>query len=223
MDLILHCHYPSIRHIASEQIFTLTTRGSQGQYENLLKYLIDKQFQIFNKNSNNFKIYSSYSSDFFNLLCRLLSFAYQNQISLSNTEQQLHDQILWLKNLQLPVDDHLLRGHLSLAKELLQFQKNEQKRFYGIDQSLIQQLIEEFLFPASTLLYQTRLAKQKNPSNQSNDNEDNELKEPSAPICQSPITTSAAFDLLVTLGTNCIDNLKLIDKYITDLFYSGNQ
>jgi len=35
------------------------------------------------------------------------------------------------------------------------------------------------------------------------------------------MTISAAFDLLVTLGTNCIDNLKLIDKYITDLFYTG--
>jgi ubiquitin carboxyl-terminal hydrolase 9/24 len=221
IDLVLYCHYSTIRHTASEQILLLTTRCSQGQSEHLLKYLIDKQFQIFNKHSNNLQIYSSYSSDFFLLLCRLLAFAYINHILPSNTDQQLHDEICWLKNLQLPVDDHLLRGHLNLAKELLQFQTSERKRFYGIDQLLIQQLIEQFLFPASTLIYQFRSIKQRSLSKQSIDNEDNELKEPSLPICQTPMTISAAFDLLVILGTNCIDNLKLIDKYITDLFYSG--
>lgn len=35
------------------------------------------------------------------------------------------------------------------------------------------------------------------------------------------MSTLAAFDLLVVLGTNSIENLKLIDKYITDLFYTG--
>lgn len=220
-DLILYCHYSSIRRTASEQIFILTTRCSQGQCENLLKYLIDKQFQIFNKYSNYLKLYSSYSSDFFLLLCRLLSFAYQSQISLSNIEQQLHDEINWLKNLQLPIDDHLLHGHLNLAKELLQFQKSERKRFYGIDQLLIQQIIEQYLFPASTLLSQIRLNKQKAAIKQTNDQDDNELKEPTNPICQTPITISAAFDLLVTLGTNCIDNIKLLDLYTTDLFYSS--
>ncbi|CAF1148229.1 unnamed protein product [Rotaria sordida] len=219
IDLILYCNYPSIRHIASEQILILTTRCSQGQTENLLKYLIDKQFQIFNKYSNNLKIYSSYSSDFFFLLCRLLTFAYQNQILPLNIEQQLHDEILWLKNLQLPIEDYLLRGHLNLARDLLQFQISERKRFYGIEQLLIQQIIEQFLFPASTLLYQFRSMKQQNQI--SNNNEDNELKEPSTSICQTQITISAAFDLLVILGTNCIENLKLIDKYITDLFYSA--
>lgn len=37
------------------------------------------------------------------------------------------------------------------------------------------------------------------------------------------MSISAAFDLLVVLGTNCIENLKLIDQYITDLFYSGRK
>lgn len=222
IDLVLYCPYPNIRHIASEQILTLTTRCSQGQCEHLLKYLIDKQFQIFNQHSNDLKNYSSYSLDFFALLCRLLAFAYANHILPSNTDQQLHDEITWLKNIQLPIDDHLLRGHLSLAKELLQFQSSEHKRFYGIDQLLIQQIIEQFIFPASTLLYQFRTIKQKRLSNPSDDNQDIELKEPPVPICQTPMTISAAFDLLVTLGTNCIENLKLIDQYIADLFYSGN-
>ena len=221
IDILLYCHYSNIRQTASEQIFILTTRCAQGQCENLLKYLINKQFQIFTKHSNDLKQYSSYSLDFFLLLCRLLSFACLNQIIPSNLDQQLQEEITWLKNLQLPVDDYLLRGHLSLAKELLQFQSPDCKRSYGIDQLLISQLIEQFIFPASTLLYQFRSIKQKRLSTESNEIEDIELKEPPIPICQTQMTISAAFDLLVTLGTNCLDNLKLIDKYITDLFYSG--
>jgi ubiquitin carboxyl-terminal hydrolase 9/24 len=222
IDLILYCQYQIIRHTSSEQIFLLTSRCSQGQCENLIQFFLQKQFQLLNKSFENLKKYSLQSSDFFLLLCRLLSFAYANNILPSNTDQQLQDEISWLKNLQLPIDDYLLRGHLSLAKELLQFQTTERKHFYGIEQLLIQQIIEQFLFPASTLLYQVRSIKQRRLSKQSNDNEDIiELKEPSIPICQTPMTTSAAFDLLVILGTNCIDNLKLIDQYITDLFYSG--
>jgi hypothetical protein len=132
-----------------------------------------------------------------------------------------------LKQILLPVDDHLLRGHLNIAKELLQFQTSERKQYYGIDQALIQQIIEQYLFPASTLLYNFRLLRRKRLSKQSIDTheEDNELellKEPPIAICQTPMSTLAAFDLLVVLGTNSIENLKLIDKYITDLFYTGN-
>jgi hypothetical protein len=95
--------------------------------------------------------------------------------------------------------------------------------------------IEQFLFPASTLLYNFRLLRRKRLSKQSihqndtinnNNDEDNELdllKEPPIAICQTPMSTLAAFDLLVVLGTNCIENLKLIDKYITDLFYTGKK
>lgn len=114
---------------------------------------------------------------------------------------------------------------MNIAKELLQFQTNERKRYYGIDQLLIQQIIEQYLFPASTLLYNFRLLRRKRLSKQPNTNdEDNELdllKEPPVAICQTPMSTLAAFDLLVVLGTNCIENLKLIDTYITDLFYTG--
>ena len=61
VDLVLYCHHPNIRHTASEQILILTTRCSQGQTEKLLKYLIDKQFEIFNKHPEDLKKYSSYS------------------------------------------------------------------------------------------------------------------------------------------------------------------
>ena len=222
-----------IRYSASEQISLLTSRCSQGQCEAMIRFVVEKQFQLLNQSSETLKSYSSQSNDFFLLLCRLLSYAYLHQITPSNIDQQLNDEIFYLKNVSLPIDDNLLRGHLNIAKELLQFQSTDRKRFYGIDQMLIQQIIEQFLFPASTLLFNFRLLRRKRLSKQSihnidesslNQDEDNELdllKEPPVAICQTSMSTHAAFDLLVVLGTNCIENLKLIDKYITDLFYTG--
>lgn len=226
IDLLLFCSSPILRHTTSEQIFLLTSRCSQGQCEHLLEFFLRKQFQLFNQSSEHLKTYSSQSSDFFLLLCRLLSYAHSRNLSPSNIHQQLDDEIKYLKQMTLPVDDHLLRGHLNVAKELLQFENSEQKRYYGIDQALIQQIIEQYLFPASTLLFHFRMLRRKRLSKQSihNHDEDNELellKEPPIAICQTPMSTLAAFDLLVVLGTDSIENLKLIDKYITDLFYTG--
>ena len=226
VDLLLYCPWPILRHTTSEQIFLLTSRCSQGQCENLLQFFLQKQFHLLNQSSDDLKNYSLQSSDFFLLLCRLLSYAHSRNISPPNIHQQLDDEINYLKQMTLPVDDHLLRGHLNIAKELLQFQSSEQKRYYGIDQGLIRQIIEQYLFPASTLLFNFRMLRRKRLSKQSihQHDEDNELellKEPPVAICQSPMSTLAAFDLLVVLGTNSIENLKLIDQYITDLFYTG--
>jgi ubiquitin carboxyl-terminal hydrolase 9/24 len=223
-----------IRHTSSEQIFLLTSRCSQGQGERLIQFFLQQQFHLLNKSSNIFQHYSSQSADFFLLLCRLLAYAYVHHIRPPNIDEQLNDEILYLKQMTLPIDDHLLRGHLNIAKELLQFQTSERKRHYGIDQLLIQQMIEQYLFPASSLLFNFRLLRRKRLSKQSihfldehnvshvdEDNELDLLKEPPIAICQTPLSTLAAFDLLVVLATNCIDNLKLIDRYITDLFYTG--
>ena len=227
IDLILYCPYTIIRHTSSEQFFLLTSRCSKGQSEDLIQYFLEKQFLYLNHSSDNLQRYSSQSTDFFLLLCRLLAYAYLHHIIPPNLDEQLNDEITYLKQVTLPIDDHLLRGHLNIAKELLQFQTSERKRFYGIEQMLIQQMIEQYLFPASTLLNQIRSLRKRRLSKQSmtNNDDDNELdllKEPPIAICQTPSSTLAAFDLLVVLATNCIENLKLIDQYITDLFYTGD-
>lgn len=224
IDLLLYCPYGSIRYSALEQFFLLCSRCSQGFCEDLMKYFLDKQFQILNQSSSTLKIYSTQSNEFFLLLCRLLSYGYLHQITPDNLDKQLNDEIVYLKGVSLPIDDHLLRGHLNIAKELFQFQSSQRKRFYGIDQLLIQQIVEQFLFPASSLLRNFRLLRRKRLSKQNENDDENEsdlLKEPPVAICQTPSTTLAAFDLLVVLATNCIENLRLIDKYITELFYTG--
>ena len=185
-----------------------------------MKYLIGQQCQLINEHSNEFQLYSIQSNEFFSLLCRLLSFAYIHQIRPIDVDRQLDDEIRWLRQVTLPVDDQLLRGHLNLAKELLQFQSNERKRYYGIEQAFIRQMIEQYLFPASMLLFQIHTNKQQQREAES----DAEiLREPPTPICQTPMATSAAFELLVVLGTGCLENLQLIDQYITNLFHTSRK
>jgi hypothetical protein len=214
-----------IRRTALEQIFLLISQCSQGYTEELLQHLINQQCQMINTNDVNFQVYSCQSNEFFLLLCRFLSFAFANKIIYLNLDQQLNHEIHWLKQLQSPVDDYLLRGHLNMARELIQFQNSERKQYYGIEQALISQIIEQYIFPASTLLYQNYSMKQKRLSEEaspSNKNDDLDiLNEPPASICQTNMAISAAFDLLVVLGTDCLENLKLIHRYITELFYTG--
>ena len=40
-------------------------------------------------------------------------------------------------------------------------------------------------------------------------------------VCASPMSQSAAFDLLVALCTNCVPNLKSVCEQLTQLFYRG--
>jgi len=41
------------------------------------------------------------------------------------------------------------------------------------------------------------------------------------PVCNTPLTTNAAFDLLVGLCVSCVPNMKLLVHMLTDMFYSG--
>lgn len=42
----------------------------------------------------------------------------------------------------------------------------------------------------------------------------------SSPVCLSPLSTSAALDLLVGLCVGCVPNMKLLVTMLTDMFYS---
>jgi len=43
----------------------------------------------------------------------------------------------------------------------------------------------------------------------------------SVPICSSPLTIAAAYELLSALATGCLPNLKYLVDTVTSLFYSG--
>merc|ERR1712227_943985 len=43
------------------------------------------------------------------------------------------------------------------------------------------------------------------------------------PVCQTQAITAAAFDLLVSLTTNCPGNLAQLARMLTEMFYSGDE
>jgi len=69
--------------------------------------------------------------------------------------------------------------------------------------------MDDFLFPASKIVIQCRKSKGELPS-------DNAV-----PVCATPLTTVAAYELLVALCTNCVPNLKLVADMLQEMYYSG--
>lgn len=115
----------------------------------------------------------------------------------------------WLRKAR-DKNDVLIEGHLLLAKELLSFMTPEQKCELGSTESssLIKELLEDFLFPASKLQLQLTKTKQLG-------------GDPAIPICDTPQTQGAAFDLIIALCVNCIPNYKQLVNMLTEMFYMG--
>ena len=70
--------------------------------------------------------------------------------------------------------------------------------------------MEDFIFPASKLVTQCRK------------NEETEFTmEHAVPVCSSPHTVLAAYDLLVALCMECVQNLEFLAHMIIEMYYTG--
>lgn len=69
--------------------------------------------------------------------------------------------------------------------------------------------MEDFVFPASKIVLQSRKLNGEFPTDQA------------TPVCSSPATVIAAYDLLVALCTGCVPNLKSLAAMLIDMYYSG--
>ena len=69
--------------------------------------------------------------------------------------------------------------------------------------------MEDFIFPASKIVIQCRKSNSELPSDQA------------IPVCSTPLTVIAAFDLLVALCAGCVPNLKLLSEMVQEMYYSG--
>jgi ubiquitin carboxyl-terminal hydrolase 9/24 len=185
------------------------------------------------------------SYEFFQLFCRLLEAAgnlkcsvplvgelLQFEIDLIQNVKVSHAPCLFLSRLtylvsqQKLVKDGLieeiqLEGHLGLTKEVIAMLDSDHKLMIGCDpegrwskssksRGLIKLLIDEFIFPAS----RSMVLLQKHPGK-------NVPIEEINPICSSPGTLSAAFEVLVVLCTSCFRNLEVVVRTIIEMFYSG--
>jgi len=73
-----------------------------------------------------------------------------------------------------------------------------------------QELLEDFLYPASRLM--------------ANYNSTGELLPALAdPICTTSASVVAALDLLVALSAGCVANMKLLTNMLSDMFFSGTE
>ncbi|KZC06489.1 putative ubiquitin carboxyl-terminal hydrolase FAF-X [Dufourea novaeangliae] len=214
IDLVLLSPSRMIRMTSAEQFFLISTW-----------YSLDHQYSVFaitllfSVLDTTVMEHAKQSHEYFQLLCRLLNFAHMSECPLVTAEGLLNLEIAWLKQVrdcvkeigESQVEEAVLEGHLSLTKELLAFLPASKKFELGSDEehgaNLVKELVEDFVFPASRLMLQLRSTGELSASQAS-------------PVCTTPQSTSAAFDLLVGLCIGCVPNMKLLVTMLTDMFYS---
>ena len=69
--------------------------------------------------------------------------------------------------------------------------------------------MEDFVFPASKIVLQSRKMNGEFPTEQA------------MPVCITPLTVIAAYDLLVALCTGCVPNLRVLSSMLIDMYYNG--
>ncbi|KAJ8282529.1 hypothetical protein COCON_G00050480 [Conger conger] len=214
IDLLLHCQSKSVRQMAQEQFFLMATRCCMGHRP--LLFFITLLFTVLGSTA---KERAKHAGDYFTLLRHLLNYAYNSNINLPNAEVLLNNEIDWLKRIrdevkksgETGVEETILEGHLGVTKELLAFQTPEKKYYIGCEKggaNLIKELIDDFIFPASNV-YLQYMKSGEFPAEQA------------IPVCSSPATINAGFELLVALAVGCVRNLKQIVDTLTDMYYLG--
>ncbi|XP_039510750.1 probable ubiquitin carboxyl-terminal hydrolase FAF-X isoform X2 [Pimephales promelas] len=214
IDLLLHCQSKAVRQMAQEQFFLMATRCCMGHRP--LLFFITLLFTVLGSTA---KERAKRAGDYFTLLRHLLNYAYNSNINLPNAEVLLNNEIDWLKRIrdevkatgETGVEDTILEGHLGVTKELLAFQTPEKKFHIGCERdgaNLIKELIDDFIFPASNV-YLQYVKSGEFPAEQA------------IPVCTSPASISAGFELLVALAVGCVRNLKQIADTLTDMYYLG--
>ncbi|XP_054553726.1 probable ubiquitin carboxyl-terminal hydrolase FAF-X [Talpa occidentalis] len=214
IDLLLHCPSKTVRQLAQEQFFLMCTRCCMGHRP--LLFFITLLFTILRSTARE---KGKDSGDYFILLRHLLNYAYNSNINLPNAEILLNNEIDWLKRIkdnvkntgETGIEEPMLEGHLGLTKELLAFQTTQKKYHIGCEKggaNLIKELIDEFIFPASKV-YLHCVRNGEMPAEQA------------IPVCSSPATINAGFELLVALAVGCVMNLKQIVDCLTEMYYIG--
>ncbi|KAM6149271.1 ubiquitin carboxyl-terminal hydrolase 9X-like [Rhynchocyon petersi] len=215
IDLLLRCPSKTVRQLAQDQFFLMSTRCCMGHKP--LLFVITLLFTNLGSTARN---KGEHAGDYFTLLQNLLKYAYNSKITIPNAEVLLNNEIDWLKTVQddikksgeTSIEEPILEGHLRVTKELLAFQTSEKKYYIGCEEggtNLVKELID-FIFPASKIYIQY-MSNGELPAEQA------------IPVCSSSATINAGFDVLVALAVGCIQNLKQIVECLTEMYYVGTE
>ena len=75
--------------------------------------------------------------------------------------------------------------------------------------------MDDFIFPASRMVLKQRRSGSGNTSSPT----DNTVADYAIPVCSTPHTMTAAFDLLVALCTGCVQGLRMLADMLTEMYY----
>ncbi|KAG9350930.1 hypothetical protein JZ751_024819, partial [Albula glossodonta] len=215
IDILLGSPSEEIRRVACDQLYTLSQTDTSGypdlQKPNLflLNVILTAQLPLL----------LSQCTEYFDLRCQLLD-------DLTSTEMEqlqispavmLEDEINWLDNFEptwtaeletSEADNILQAGHLRLIKTLLSLCGNEKEQ---LGPSLIQQLLDDFLFRASRIILNSN-----NPSSSSAPIQDFH------PKCSTVSSRLAAYEVLVMLADSSITNLQLITRELLSMHHQSD-
>uniref|UniRef100_A0A8B9K9Q5 Ubiquitin carboxyl-terminal hydrolase 24 n=1 Tax=Astyanax mexicanus TaxID=7994 RepID=A0A8B9K9Q5_ASTMX len=228
IDILLGSSSAEIRRVACDQLYTLsqtdTSAHSDLQKPNLflLKVVLTAQLPLWSPTSLmrgiNQRLLSQ-CTEYFDLRCQLLD-------DLTSTEMEqlqispavmLEDEISWLDNFEptwtseletSEADNILQAGHLRLIKTLLSLCGNEKEQF---GPSLIQQLLDDFLFRASRIILNSN-----NPTSTTAPLHDFH------PKCSTESSRLAAYEVLVMLADSSLTNLQLITRELLSMHHQAD-
>uniref|UniRef100_A0A673MZ36 Ubiquitin carboxyl-terminal hydrolase 24 n=1 Tax=Sinocyclocheilus rhinocerous TaxID=307959 RepID=A0A673MZ36_9TELE len=228
IDILLGSPSGEIRRVACDQLYTLSQSDTSAypdlQKPNLflLKVVLTAQLPLWSPTSImrgvNQRLLSQ-CTEYFDLRCQLL-----DDLTTSEMEQlqigpavMLEDEISWLDNFEptwtneletSEADNILLAAHLRLIKTLLSLCGSEKEQF---GPSLIQQLLDDFLFRASRIIL----------SNDSSSSTTASIHD-FHPKCSTVSSRLAAYEVLVMLADSSLTSLQLITKELLSMHHQSD-
>ncbi|XP_063056881.1 ubiquitin carboxyl-terminal hydrolase 24 isoform X4 [Engraulis encrasicolus] len=228
IDILLGSPSGEIRRVACDQLYTLSQTDASAHPELqkpnlfLLKVVLTAQLPLWSPTSImrgiNQRLLSQ-CTEYFDLRCQLLddlTSTEMEQLAISPAAM-LEDEISWLDNFEptwtaeletSEADNILLAGHLRLIKTLLSLCGNEKEQLGRTGSSLIQQLLDDFLFPASRIILNSN-----NPSSSQPPSHDFH------PKCSTVSSRLAAYEVLVMLADSSLTNLQLIARELLSMHH----
>ncbi|XP_063692856.1 probable ubiquitin carboxyl-terminal hydrolase FAF-X [Bolinopsis microptera] len=209
VNMILVCSSQFVRQVVSDQLYIMCVKCCVAGKSvlDVIKLLFD--------NLHKTEDYGDNSCFYFGLLSRILACAAHHNIIVCNSDSLLEQEVAWLKSIEHhnkfhPLNETLLKGHLQICRELVSISSLPTKLLLGSQDNgplLLPSLLFNYLFPASKMLLDQRRFP------------DIEIRD-DLPICQTPQTQEAAFNLVGALCKGCLENLGFVVNSTKELFYS---
>ncbi|XP_068448977.1 ubiquitin carboxyl-terminal hydrolase 24 isoform X2 [Clinocottus analis] len=228
IDVLLGSPSGEIRRVACDQLYTLsqtdTSAFAEVQKPNLflISVVLTAQLPLWSPTSImrgvNQRLLSQ-CTEYFDLRCQLLDDLTTSEMEVLKVSAatMLEDEISWLDNFEpswssemetSEADNILLAGHLRLIKTLLSLCGNEKEH---LGPSLIQQLLDDFLFRASRIII-----------NSSNPAPSPAPSHDFHPKCSTASSRLAAYEVLVMLADSSLPNLRLITRELMSMHHQSD-